>query len=302
MSDAATAPPDEYPPRFVTLPDGRRLSYLDIGDPEAEPMILCHGLPGSRVMGEYLRIPVERSGARLVVPDRPGIGYSDPLPGRSILDWPDDVTALADALHAERFSVVGISAGTPYALACALRLRERLRHVAIIGPLTRLDLPGVMDGMDRTARLVFEIASRSTRLGRLWMRAIEKAARHQPQLVLARQLMSLHGEDRAIAERPAVRRLITADTREAFRQGAATAAEEAALHLEDWGFNPSQIEQRLHIWQGQQDRRHPPAMGRYLAAQAPDAVLHPVPDGGALWAVDHFDEVVRSLADDSGGR
>ena len=111
MSDVAAAIGDEFPPRFVTLADGRRLSYLEIGDPEAEPMILCHGLPGSRVMGEYLRIPVERCGARLIAPDRPGIGYSDPLPGRSILDWPDDVAELADALHAERFSVVGISAG-----------------------------------------------------------------------------------------------------------------------------------------------------------------------------------------------
>ncbi len=42
-----------------------------------------------------------------------------------ILDWPDDVTELADALNVGRFAVLGISGGGPYACACAFKISER---------------------------------------------------------------------------------------------------------------------------------------------------------------------------------
>ena len=56
---------------------------------------------------------------RLIAPDRPGMGRSDPQPGHVVADWPADVAALADTLGLETFGVVGWSAGTPYAFACA---------------------------------------------------------------------------------------------------------------------------------------------------------------------------------------
>ena len=34
--------------RCLLLPDGRRLSYLDYGDPPGKPVLFFHGLPGSR--------------------------------------------------------------------------------------------------------------------------------------------------------------------------------------------------------------------------------------------------------------
>ena len=64
---------------------------------------------------------------RLIAVTRPGFAESSPLPGRTLLDWPKDVIALADHLGVERFGAMGISGGGPYVLACVKEIpKERL--------------------------------------------------------------------------------------------------------------------------------------------------------------------------------
>ena len=48
----------------------------------------------------------------LRLPDGRDLGYADrDAPGRNLLDWPEDVSALADAREIDRFAVVGALAG-----------------------------------------------------------------------------------------------------------------------------------------------------------------------------------------------
>ena len=48
----------------------------------------------------------------LRLPDGRELGYADQgAPGRNLLDWPEDVSALADALEIDRFGVVGALGG-----------------------------------------------------------------------------------------------------------------------------------------------------------------------------------------------
>ena len=58
---------------------------------------------------------------------RPGGTGSAPLAGRTTADWADDVAALADHLGVERFAVMGLSSGGPYAVACASLLGDRVK-------------------------------------------------------------------------------------------------------------------------------------------------------------------------------
>ncbi len=92
-----------------------------------------------------------RLGVRLVLPDRPGIGLSDFKPGRAILDWPDDVLALAGALGLERFAVMGLSGGGPYAAACAWKIPQRITRVGIISGVGPPEMPGAMDFLSKTS-------------------------------------------------------------------------------------------------------------------------------------------------------
>ncbi len=87
----------------LRLPDGRRVTYADHGDPAGPVVLACVGTPQSRLLppGEAERAGT--MGFRLVVPDRPGFGGSDPKPGRTLEDWPADAVALMDGLGVDRF-------------------------------------------------------------------------------------------------------------------------------------------------------------------------------------------------------
>ncbi|MCP4936236.1 MAG: alpha/beta hydrolase, partial [bacterium] len=133
----------------IKLRNGRKLGYAEYGSPEGTAVIYFHGFPSSRLDWQLFNdndMLVELN-ARIIAPDRPGYGLSDFTRHRKIADWSEDVVALADALKIERFAVLGISGGGPYAAACAFGIRERLVKVGIVCGMGPPNAPGVADGV-----------------------------------------------------------------------------------------------------------------------------------------------------------
>lgn len=119
------------PSMTVRLPDGRALSIEEYGDPAGSPVLYFHGWPASRLeAGLIPDLPV-----RLLALDRPGYGRSTPQRGRTLLDWPQDVADVADRLGIDRFHIVGLSGGAPYAAACAYALPHRVLGVSLVCPV-----------------------------------------------------------------------------------------------------------------------------------------------------------------------
>jgi len=125
----------------IKLKDGRQLGYADLGNPDANHVIFhFHGFPGYRLEAMLLADRAITKNVRLIGIDRPGWGLSDFKKNRTLLDWPDDVAELADALGIDKFAVEGISGGGPYAAACAYKIPERLTSCGIISGLASKDL------------------------------------------------------------------------------------------------------------------------------------------------------------------
>src|SRR5262245_47276245 len=103
----------------ITMPDGRTIGFADYGMPDQTAVLWCHGGPGCRLEPELVAADAARAGLRLVGIDRPGYGYSAPLPGRTIGGWVPDALAVADRLDIDRVVAVGVSTGGAYALALA---------------------------------------------------------------------------------------------------------------------------------------------------------------------------------------
>ena len=111
---------------------GRSLAYQEYGDPAGAPVFFFHGWPSSRTMAELTDSAAKETGVRIISPDRPGISRSEFTPGRKLLDWPPIVTALADHLELDRFHVLAISGGSPYAYATGWAIPQRIRAMAIV--------------------------------------------------------------------------------------------------------------------------------------------------------------------------
>ena len=112
--------------------NGERVAFSEYGDPNGEPVMFCHGWPSSRLMAQFTHDAARELGVRIISPDRPGIADSSFVTGRNLLDWAPLVSELADFLNLEKFRVLGISGGAPYAYALAWAMPKRVRAVAVV--------------------------------------------------------------------------------------------------------------------------------------------------------------------------
>jgi pimeloyl-ACP methyl ester carboxylesterase len=164
----------------IALPDGRWLAYAEFGDPDGRPVLFMHATPGYRLNPWATDAALRSAGVRLIAPDRPGVGRSSPQPRRRLLDWPDDVRHLADALHLERFGVVGFSNGGPHAAACTHRLGPQVSGTALVAPLPPLDAPGAARQFG-VPRWYYPLARRAPWLLRALYAGLAALARRNPR-------------------------------------------------------------------------------------------------------------------------
>ncbi|MGH7123729.1 MAG: alpha/beta fold hydrolase, partial [Stellaceae bacterium] len=123
----------------IHLSDGRRLGYLEVGEPKGPVVIHCHGGGSSRLEALFLAEAAAELGVRLIGIDRPGIGRSDPHAYPSLIHWASDVAEVADRLSVDCFAIQGMSKGGPYALACAYALPDRVRACGLISTVPPTD-------------------------------------------------------------------------------------------------------------------------------------------------------------------
>ncbi|MHA1200228.1 MAG: alpha/beta fold hydrolase, partial [Candidatus Heimdallarchaeaceae archaeon] len=143
---------NEVETKLLTLPDGRKVSYLDIGDPKGTPVLYFHGSPGSRYEALFAEEFANSNNLRVVAPDRPGFGDSDFKPKYSLLDYNQDLIEIANQLNLSKFGVVGVSGGGPIVLAIAYEYSNRLLFAIDISgyaPVHKTELSKIMSPLDK---------------------------------------------------------------------------------------------------------------------------------------------------------
>ena len=257
-------------PSTIELPDGRTLSYAEYGDPEGRPVFAFHGVVGSRLLWSLYDEAARERGVRIVAPDRPGFGASDFQGGRRLLDWPGDVSTLADELGIERFGVVGFSGGGPHALACAHAVSERVRGVSLVStvtpPDTRTDANPLNEAVLSATRFVPGF-SQAAFASSAWL------AENAWPGFRAALVGSAAPADRDLFEGPAGETLF-ADGAEAFRQGSRGPAHDLPLVGNDWGFDPAEVAGPVALWHGTGDTTVSPDLARALGDLLPAADLY----------------------------
>ena len=284
----------------IKLRDGRALGYAEVGDPLGQPVLHFHGTPSSRFEGSRPAVDeiATRIGARVILPERPGFGLSDFKPKRAILDWPDDVIELADALNLDRFAVMGLSGGGPYVAACAWKISARLSAAGILSGLGPLDAPGAFDGMAKSDRQLFAIAQRFPWLLRPLAWYLTRGMRENPDKIIEQFLADLPGPDKVAMNRPDVKEMLIKMAIGGLEQGVRGTAWEYALFTRQWGFRLEDISMSVHVWHGEIDAACPISMGRYVASSIPSSRAKFYPKEGHLSLfVNHYEAVLSAMVD-----
>jgi pimeloyl-ACP methyl ester carboxylesterase len=280
----------------VLLEDGRRLAWSSTGPDSGVPVLYLHGAIGTAVRRTpELDALIDELGLRYVAVSRPGFGESDPCPGRRIADFPADVERLADHLGLDRFAVVGVSAGGPYAIACARAMPDRVAASAAVSSLVPAGPPH--RGRSMPAHLRFSLRA----LVR-WPDVTERSAwrfirfveRHPRALTRLAKLGST----------PADRQLLAGAemSTTAIDSFLAAAAGGVRGMIDDymtcctgWGFDPRDVRGEVHLWHGEQDRFVPVAHARALAAALPRCRARFDADDGHFFFRRRLAEVLGAL-------
>jgi pimeloyl-ACP methyl ester carboxylesterase len=281
----------------LSLSDGRHLGYAEYGDPDGKPILEFHGNPSSRLGSMLFHKAASRLGIRVIGIDRPGMGLSDYKPGRKLLDWPDDVIELTNALGIDRFLIVGGSGGVPSVLACAYKIPKRLTSVGVLFGPRPLGAPGATDGWSRSLRIrAFLGRNGPLWVGSLAMRAVARVMNDNPDKALAKMFEELPEPDKVSFNRPGIKPQYIETIREAFRSGTRGVALDYALNMKSWGFRLEDISIEVHLWHGEDDTVVPPAMGRYLAETIPNCQARFLPGEGHFSLLpNHVDEILEVL-------
>jgi pimeloyl-ACP methyl ester carboxylesterase len=276
----------------VRLRDGRSLAYATWGDPQGKPVFLFHGSPSSRLFCPSVSTTAAL-GVRLITVDRPGYGRSDFQEARRLLDWPDDVAALSDAMGLDGFVVVGHSSGGPYALVCAFEMASRIAGIGLVSSVVPLDeVSAAYRGLDDDDRELVVLARSEPAEAK--QRVEERAGwlLDDPEAFLQAPRPE---PDRRLLEDPEVRSMFVEMIRESVRSGLSGHAWDEVIERNSWGFSLKDIEMEVHVWHGDQDQYIPPAHAEQMGHLLPACQLTIYPDEAHGVIIARWKEILSSL-------
>jgi pimeloyl-ACP methyl ester carboxylesterase len=261
------------------LPGGGRLGYDEYGPSVGKPLFYFHGSPSARLEFNLFgdEALLQLLNVHLIAVDRPGMGLSDFQPTRSLLDWPKNVLALADAMNIDRFSVLAYSLGGPYGLACAYAIPERLAGVGIVSGAALFTEPDLMQNINEGTRRYLNLPRENPLAAKVFLWMMSAMARFTPRLLIANATSLLPESDRRVVSDPDIQKKFIAMVREALRQGTRGVFHESLLAVTEWGFRLQDIHLPILLWHGEADQNIPVAMARHAASIIPkcEAEFHP---------------------------
>ncbi|WP_235690060.1 alpha/beta fold hydrolase [Mycolicibacterium gadium] len=287
----------------VTTADGRRLTYLEVGEPAGPLVIHNHGGPSSRLEVLMLAESATKNRIRLVGVDRPGQGQSSRQKTRTYSGWADDLVTVADALGYREFGVTGWSEGGPWALAAAAYIDpDRLLHVSSIAPGSygAFGDNSAAQYLSKIDALGGTLALRFTPGFRLMYAALGFTAKRFPSSFVKQVRGALNDYDQQLLLRPDVGKAFGETCAECFAHGSDGLVRDAELLYRHWAFDVAAIERPVHIWQGLDDMLVPDPINRAVADAMPGSVWHPVDGAGHFIAVGEGDDILAVAAEELG--
>lgn len=277
---------------ILQLESGGHVAYDEYGDPNGTPVIFCHGWPSSRSMAQLTDAAARELNARIISPDRPGIHGSAFAKGRTLLDWPMLVRALAQHLGVEEFRLLAISGGAPYALVTAREMPERVPAVALVSGAPPIAELADHSGLWRLHRWMLALHARQPELLRklFWvarpLATTRLSLRARPLLRMALQRMDAE----ALRDRVAFEACFES-SRQAWRASLEGVIADAEIYAKPWGFRLEDVHAPVAVWHGTRDRTFSFKLAEEVARRLPNSELHLVEGAG------HYSLPIRYMRD-----
>jgi pimeloyl-ACP methyl ester carboxylesterase len=276
--------------RIVHLPTGA-VAFEEYGDPAGQPVIFCHGWPSSRSMAELTDASARELGVRIISPDRPGISRSDFHRERKLLHWPALLTALADHLHLEKFRMLAISGGAPYAYVSGWAMPERIETIAVVSGAPPIAELSSHAGLLPLYRWMLKLYEKQPDLLRTGFRVARPFARVRWPIRFRPLLLKVLQKCDADSLRDsAAFEACFESQRRAWRGSAEGVMIDAQIYAEPWGFSLEEVKVPVRLWHGKKDRTFSFRVAEEIEERLPNCTAFYVEDAG------HYSLPIRNMA------
>jgi pimeloyl-ACP methyl ester carboxylesterase len=263
--------------------NGRQLCLCDIGMQTDTAILLLHGLPGSRLLGDDVEKLALNHRVRIIAVDRPGYGDSDPLPLNYIREYGRGFAEFADLVALDQFHVVGFSAGAAYALAIAAENPARVISITLISSVTPPHLKRKTI-LGCWARKLFSAAPNLTSaILKYYLRHHEYNLKHDPDRFIQWLTPYLSSWDRNKLLDPAFsteRELFLRHITEGCRNGLAGVIADLRLLSQHWHIEFEKLDQPIIMWHGSDDAVSPLSELHGFSRLLPHHELNVIPHAG----------------------
>jgi pimeloyl-ACP methyl ester carboxylesterase len=283
--------------KMFQLQNGGRIAVDEYGDPEGMPVFFCHGWPSSRFMAILTHDAARDLGVRIISPDRPGVNESAFQKGRTLLDWPVMLRELAAQLGIEKFRMLAISGGAPYAFASAWSMPDQVEAIAVVSgvpPIT--ELTG-HDGLLKLYRWMLALyRTRPQLLRRCFYLARPFASRRVPIRLRPMVLKLLQPCDAAVLRDSRAFEACFESQRQAWRVSAEGVMVDAEIYARPWGFPLEEVRVPVRLWHGKTDRSFSYHLAEGVAQRLPNCHARFVEAAGHYsLPIRHMHEILTDL-------
>ncbi|NDC39275.1 MAG: alpha/beta hydrolase [Proteobacteria bacterium] len=280
----------------IVFPNGEKITFLRFGQLSGGvPIFYLHGFPGSRLEGAIAHEYAQSMGISLIALDRPGFGGSSDTPGRRFCDFPGLLCRVADRLGLERFGVLAVSGGAPYALAAAALAPKRVLAVGIVSGMGPLGDRTCLRGMVFPNRALLNLCRYSPTTAFVTGYLIALWWRRLPSHMVLWLRLLLKGDDRRVLENPDTAKLLINNVRASLRCGVTGAAREILLLANEWGVPLEKIMAPTVFWHGDADIYVPIGLAEHTRSQIRGAELRRIQGRGHFMALELVPEVLQEL-------
>ncbi len=279
----------------IILSNGRKLSYAEYGTADGYPILYCHGSQSSRFEMHYDISFAVKNNLRIITFDRPGHGLSDFDGNASIQSVASDVSEIIQKEKIQKYSVVGMSAGAPFAMGIALYNQEQISQLKIVSGFAPYTTES-KKALSKEVRILLQLAKSFPFLLRLMLKIQNSQLKKNPAKALKNFLKVMSAPDQEVLKNTAVMGVIEKMFTEAFRKGHQGVAHEISnILVQDWNMNLNEIEVPTTIYQGDKDANVPLDWAKLLHKEIPNSELKIYPNEGHLIIFKHVTEIFKSL-------
>ncbi len=277
---------------MVQLQSGRRIAVDEYGDPAGTPVFFCHGWPSSRTMAVLTDEAARDLGVRIISPDRPGINESEFQKERTLLDWPPLLRELAAQLEIDRFRLLAISGGAPYAYVSGWSMPEKIEAIAVVSGAPPISELTEHHGLLKLYRWMLTLYRTHPELLRKFFQLARPfASRRIPIRLRPMFLKWLQPCDAAVLRDSRFFEACFESQRQAWRTSAEGVMVDAEIYARPWGFALEDVRTPVRLWHGKTDRSFSYHLAEEVAKRLPNCQARFVEAAG------HYSLPIRHMHD-----